>query len=195
VISHCLASPPSRAIIPTVTNEKDIVAPSFSMREAALSEATAIGELLRASYAEYRPNYTPEGWQRYYGILGDVESHFGRAEIIVAQRDGVLLGAVMFYADGSMSGQGDWPAGWAGILRLAVHPAHRGYGIGRALAEECVRRARDARVTTLALHATRWMSLSRAMYERMGFVRDESFDFVTRSGELAMGYRLDLDAG
>jgi hypothetical protein len=36
------------------------------------------------------------------------------------------------------------------------------------------------------------MAVSRGMYERMGFVRDPSFDFHTRSGVLAMGYRLDL---
>jgi ribosomal protein S18 acetylase RimI-like enzyme len=100
----------------------------------------------------------------------------------------------MFYPDGSQSGQGEWPAGWAGILRLAVHPSHRGKGLGRLLTDECIRRCRDAAIPTLALHATSWMSLSRAMYERMGFVRDESFDFVTRSGELALGYRLEVDS-
>ncbi len=101
----------------------------------------------------------------------------------------------MFYPDGSQSGQGEWPPGWAGVLRLAVHPAHRGHGLARLLTEECIRRSREAGIDTLALHATAWMAVSRAMYERMGFVRDESFDFVTRSGELAMGYRLELDRG
>jgi ribosomal protein S18 acetylase RimI-like enzyme len=98
----------------------------------------------------------------------------------------------MFFPDGSVSEQGEWPVGWAGVLRLAVHPAYRGHGIARTLTEECVRRCRDAGIPTLALHATEWMAVSRGMYERMGFVRDESFDFHTRSGVLAMGYRLDL---
>jgi ribosomal protein S18 acetylase RimI-like enzyme len=98
----------------------------------------------------------------------------------------------MFYPDGSLSEQGEWPEGWAGVLRLAVHPTYRGQGIARALTQECVRRAREAGISTLALHATEWMSVSRGMYERMGFVRDESFDFVTRGGTHAMGYRLDL---
>ena len=99
----------------------------------------------------------------------------------------------MFYPDGSLSGQGEWPEGWAGVLRLAVHPSHRGEGIGRLLTEECIRRCREAGIGTLALHATAWMAVSRGMYERMGFVRDESFDFVTRSGELAMGFRLAVE--
>ena len=164
------------------------------VRDARIDEAGVIAALIQASYAQYEPEYTREGWQRYFGMLGDVESHFGRAEVIVAEREGVVVGCVMFYADGVLSGQGQWPPGWAGILRLAVHPGSRDLGIGRALTQECIRRCRDRGIGTLALHATAWMAVSRGMYERMGFVRDESFDFVTRSGELAMGYRLDLDA-
>ena len=173
-------------------NDPHVEAPAFTLRDATLDEADAIAAVIKAAYAEYEPNYTTEGWQRYFGILGNVEGHFGRAEVIVAEHEGALAGCVMFYPDGSLSGQGEWPAGWAGILRLAVHPSHRGHGLARALTQECIRRARDAGIDTLALHATAWMAVSRAMYERMGFVRDESFDFVTRSGELAMGYRLTV---
>jgi ribosomal protein S18 acetylase RimI-like enzyme len=167
-------------------------APAFALRHARREEAWAIGDLLQASYAQYERHYTPEGWQRYFGMLREVSSHFGRAEVIVAEREGGLAGCVMFYPDGSLSEQGEWPEGWAGVLRLAVHPTYRGQGIARALTQECVRRAREAGISTLALHATEWMSVSRGMYERMGFVRDESFDFVTRGGTHAMGYRLDL---
>ena len=172
--------------------ERQTNSPPTTLRDANPDEAGAIAEVIKAAYAQYEPNYTPEGWQRYYGLLGNVGSHFGRAQVIVAERDGAIAGCVMFYPDGSLSGQGVWPAGWAGVLRLAVHPAHRGHGLARALTQECIRRCRAAAIPTLALHATSWMSLSRAMYERMGFERDASFDFVTRSGELAMGYRLGL---
>ena len=172
--------------------ERHIQASAKTLRDAGPDEADAIGALLQAAYAQYESSYTPEGWQRYYGMLGEVRSHFEHAQVIVAEHNGVMTGSVMFYPDGSLSEQGEWPAGWAGILRLAVHPAFQGHGIGRALTEECVRRARGAGIATIALHATEWMAVSRAMYERMGFVRDESFDFFTRSGVQAMGYRLDL---
>jgi ribosomal protein S18 acetylase RimI-like enzyme len=164
----------------------------LTLRDARPNEANAIADLIKVAYAQYEPNYTPEGWQRYFGLLGNVEIHFGRAQIIVAECDGIIAGCVMFYPDGSLSGQGEWPEGWAGVLRLAVHPAYRGLGIGRALTHSCVSRCRAAGIPTLALHATSWMAVSRAMYERMGFERDESFDFVTRSGEMAMGYRLEI---
>src|SRR5581483_6710642 len=99
---------------------------------------------------------------------------------------------VTFYADGSKSGQGEWPAGWAGVLKLAVPPASRGAGIGRALVEECLRRAREAGVDAVALHSTEWMSTARGMYARMGFVREESFDFVPGPGVVGMGFVLRL---
>ena len=99
----------------------------------------------------------------------------------------------MFYPEGAQSRQGDWPQGWAGILRLAVPPGSRGQGIGRALVEECLVRARRLRVKTVALHSTEWMTVARGMYERMGFVRAPDFDFVPRPGVVGMGYRLDVD--
>jgi len=78
------------------------------------------------------------------------------------------------------------------VVRLAVLPAARGLGIGGALIEECLRRARESGATTLALHTTEWMTVARAMYERMGFLRAPEFDFYPRSGVVGLGYRHDL---
>jgi ribosomal protein S18 acetylase RimI-like enzyme len=100
---------------------------------------------------------------------------------------------VTFYADGSRSRQGEWPPGWAGILRLAVPPACRGGGIARGLIEECLRRCRARGIATVALHTTTWMAVARAMYERIGFVRTPAFDFFPRPGVVGMGYRYDFD--
>jgi ribosomal protein S18 acetylase RimI-like enzyme len=187
-----LAAQPSEVIIAIGMQERHAEIQPITLRDARTEEAEAIGVLLRASYAQYEAAYTPNDWPRYYGMLGDVSRHFEHARIIVAEMGGALAGSVMFYPDGSRSGQGEWPEGWAGILRLAVHPDFRGHGIGRLLTEECVHRARAVGAQTVGLHATEWMAVSRGMYERMGFVRDESFDFVTRGGTHAMGYRLDL---
>ena len=53
---------------------------------------------------------------------------------------------------------------------------------------------RYLRIPTLALHTTDFMAVAKSMYERMGFLRDESFDFVPRSGIYAYGYRLDVSS-
>jgi ribosomal protein S18 acetylase RimI-like enzyme len=73
-----------------------------------------------------------------------------------------------------------------------VPPDQRGAGVGRSLVEEAMRRCRERGVKTLALHTTVWMDVARNMYERMGFVRVQSFDFHPRPGVIGMGYKLDL---
>src|SRR4051794_27764841 len=108
------------------------------VRDVRPDELDAVSALITASYLEYEPFYTAETWPRYIGNVGRVRDLPGGAELMVAEVEGVLVGAVTFFADGSKSGQGDWPAGWAGILRLAVPPEHRGLGAGRALVEECL---------------------------------------------------------
>jgi ribosomal protein S18 acetylase RimI-like enzyme len=161
------------------------------IRDALPGEATAVGDLVRAAYAELQPAY-PADWSRYFDMVGRMEGHFEKADVIVAEQAKRLIATVTFYRDGAQSAQGPWPADSAGVLRLAVSPDARGLGLARRLTEECIRRCRDAGIPTLALHTTDWMPVAKAMYERMGFTRDDSFDFVPRSGIYAYGYRLEV---
>ncbi|HWO73530.1 MAG TPA: GNAT family N-acetyltransferase, partial [Dehalococcoidia bacterium] len=144
------------------------------IREARPSEAEAVGRLVQAAYAQYESSYPPEAWKRYFEMLGRMDGHLEKAQVLIAEIGGRLAGSVTFYPDGSLSGQGEWPPRWAGMLRLAVLPEHRGRGVGRALVEECIARCRKLGIETLGLHTTEWMDVARGMYERMGFVRDQS---------------------
>jgi GNAT superfamily N-acetyltransferase len=164
----------------------------ITFRNARPDELDALSTLIRAAYVEYETSYPPAVWPRYYEAVGNTRDLPAAAELIVAESAGRVVGCVTFYADGRESGQGEWPKGWAGILRLAVPPDQRGAGVGRALVEEAIRRCRERGITTLALHTTVWMDVARNMYERMGFVRDPAFDFHPRPGVIGMGYRLDL---
>jgi ribosomal protein S18 acetylase RimI-like enzyme len=166
---------------------------AVTIRDAAPAEADAVSEVIRAAYADLESAY-PADWARYYEMVVKVERHFESAEIIVAEQAGRLIACVFFYRDGSLSAQGPWPEGSAGVLRLAVVPEARGLGLARRLTDECIRRCREYGIATLALHTTDWMPVAKAMYERMGFVRDASFDFVPRSGVYAYGYRLGIEA-
>jgi GNAT superfamily N-acetyltransferase len=168
------------------------------IRNAHAEEAAAVGDVIRAAYAEFEARY-PADWSRYFEMIGRMDGHFEKGEVIVAEAtslseprtDANILAAVIFYPNGSLSGQGEWPEGWAGMLRLAVQPEYRGKRIGAALVEECIRRCRLRRISTLGLHTTEWMQVA-PMYERMGFIRDESFDFVPRPGIYAYGYKLAI---
>jgi GNAT superfamily N-acetyltransferase len=166
--------------------------PTVTFRNARPDELELLSGLIGAAYAEYESSYPPAVWPGYYATVTNTRDLPPAAELIVAETEGRIAGCVTFYADGRDSRQGEWPQGWAGILRLAVPPDKRGAGIGRALVEEAIRRCRERGVRTLALHTTVWMDVARNMYERMGFVRDERFDFHPRPGVIGMGYRLDL---
>ena len=54
---------------------------------------------------------------------------------------------------------------------LVVVPEAQGQGVGRALAHECIRRARRDGAAVFALHASALMHVALPMYERMGFRR------------------------
>ena len=121
--------------------------------------------------------------------MSDVQSRMADSELIIAEINNHIAGAVTLYPQGSDNG---WPEGWAGIRLLAVHPDYRGQGIGRALMEECIRRCRERGTKTLGLHTTELMKVAREMYERMGFKRTHEFDFHPTPDNVVYAYRLDL---
>ena len=57
-------------------------------------------------------------------------------------------------------------------LGLMVAAGYRRRGIGRALLEQAVAWARDARVSKLELHVFPWNEPAIALYESFGFVRE-----------------------
>jgi len=162
------------------------------LRDARPAEHDEVSELIRDAYLEYQPHFPPEVWEGYLRNIMDVPSRLGVADLIVAEVAGRLSGAVTFYPEASHSERESWPAGWAGVRLLAVHPEARGLGIGRALMDECLRRCRQLSVPALGLHTTELMNVARGMYERMGFVRTPDYDFEAGPGLVVMAYRLDL---
>lgn len=87
---------------------------------------------------------------------------------------------------------GAWPDGWASIRLLGVSPQARGLGIGRALMQECLRRARADGAVTMGLHTTKLMDVARAMYLRLGFARAPAYDFHPAPDFTVEAFRLDL---
>ena len=162
------------------------------LRDARPEEYDEVSELIRDAYLEYQNHFPPDAWEGYVRNIMDVASRLGVADLIVAEVAGRLSGAVTFYPGASHTERESWPAGWAGVRLLAVHPDARGLGIGRALMDECLRRCRQLSVPTLGLHTTELMNVARGMYERMGFVRTPDYDFKVGSGLVVMAYRLDL---
>ena len=60
-------------------------------------------------------------------------------------------------------------AGESHLLNIAVHPARRGQGIGRALLTECIRRAARAGASLIYLEVRAGNDAAQMLYRSMGF--------------------------
>ena len=169
------------------------------VRAAGPSDLPAVRRVLLAAYQEYAATLPPAVFGRYLTDILDVGSRAEAGELLVAEHGGRVVGTVTFYSDAAGEELG-WPAGWAGLRALGVEPRARRLGIGRALLEACLERARAAGAPVLCLHTAEFMTAAVTMYAAAGFRRDPAHDFEATS-ELALegvrpvpilAYRLDL---
>ncbi len=138
----------------------------YQIREFRVGDEAVINEVALAAFEEYRDHY--EEWEVFAGIVGTMSSLSENGELIVATVQGKVAGAVVYVGPGKKKSEffsPEWP-----ILRmLVVAPTYRGIGIGRALTEECIRRAERDRAPLIALHTSPIMRVALSMYERLGF--------------------------
>ena len=162
------------------------------IRDVCPGELDAVSLMLKEAFKEYKSSFPPEVWQSYLENIMDVHSRLNTAQLIIAKLNMQVVGTVTLYLDALRSSQEGWPPGWASIRLLAIHPAYRGRGIGRALMEECIHRCRKQNIKTIGLHTAKIMSVACKLYESMGFVRRPEYDFHPRPGTVVMTYALQL---
>lgn len=167
-----------------------------SVRDAHPGDREMIRALTLAAYSEFASVMEPAAWAGLDGaVRAALETEGEGVERIVAELDGEIVGSVMLYAPSTDAyGGAVKRAGWPELRLLAVAPMARGAGVGRALVDECVRRARASGATELGLHTSESLRAAVRMYERMGFERAPEYDFRPEGAELVMAYRLPLDA-
>ena len=168
--------------------------PELLIRDARSSDRDAICEVTLAAYHEYA-RQMPARWESYRQNILTTLADIKPAEQLVAEQGGAIVGNVLLYPALSIGPTRDgvpvrrlWPE----VRLLAVAPAARGRGIGTALMQECVRRARQSGAGVLTLHTTELMQAAMRVYERMGFVRAPELDFHPAPGLTIKGYRRAL---
>jgi GNAT superfamily N-acetyltransferase len=125
--------------------------------------------------------------------LRDAASRAEKAVLLVAVDDGGrLLGSVTYAPGGSPYAETAERADEAGFRMLVVDPAARGRGVGAALVEACVERARQAGAVTLRLSTQPEMTTAHRVYERLGFVRTPDHDWTPEPDVHLVTYALDL---
>ncbi len=150
------------------------MAPSFTVRVARPSDATAVDELLARSYGNLlAPDYDPE-------LLERALPKMTRAQ------DRLLTCGTWFVAelaDGRVGGCGGWTPerpgtgarepGLAHVRHFATDPAMTGRGIGRALLERSIAEATEAGFDRLESFST---LTAVPFYARFGFRTVERVD-------------------
>jgi ribosomal protein S18 acetylase RimI-like enzyme len=157
------------------------------VRDALPGELSAVGDLRVAAYRS--DGFLPED-SGYAPVLRALGAD-GNGDILVAA-DGPhlagpnLIGTVMlrYWPDGNVLRSEDE----AEIRALAVAPAARGRGVGRALLDAVMRRAAERGVRYLTLLTEPGMVVAQHMYTSAGFVRLPDRDWSPRPGQELLAY-------
>jgi len=146
------------------------------VRVAVKAELDDVVALFAPGLESYRGGTGDWILDAYLVDLLDARARFDVAETYIAVRNGTVVGSVAFYPDVVLEGWSNLPAGWAGFRALVVDPRARGAGIGRALVDRCLDRARELGRPTLGIHTIALLTDAVRLYERMGFTRCPEFD-------------------
>ena len=139
---------------------------AIHLRGFLSSDSLAVNAVAISAFEQYRDLYSD--WPVFLEKIGDMASLSRAGEIIVAEADGEIVGAVAYLGPSAPKAAFFDPS-WPIMRMLVVSPGARGAGVGRALAEECIARALRDNAEVFALHTSPIMSVALPMYERMGF--------------------------
>jgi len=159
---------------------------STSVRPATPADHEAIRELTVGVYVGdglASAGYLPE--------LANVEARAAATEMLVAEVDGHVVGAVALAAQGGPYAENAGP-GEAVFRMLVVERAARGRGIAEALVRACLIRAAELGATAMVISSQPQMAAAHRLYERLGFRREPSRDWSPRPGVDLLAYTRPL---
>ena len=161
---------------------------TLTIRPVRPEELTAVGALTVAAFQADKPS--PEG---YASTLADAQTRALHTGILVAA-DGQdrLIGAVALVLHGGPYAELSLAADEAEFRMLAVDPQGRGQGVGTALIEECLARARAAGKRRMVISTGEKMTAARRRYEALGFCRAAELDWSPEPGMQLLAYVLEL---
>lgn len=167
----------------------------LQIRDARAGDRDAAEGVTLAAFQEYAASKSNR-WENYRQNILAALAAVRPATQIVAEQNSEIIGSVLLYPRGTVI---TIPGGaitlrWPEARLLAVAPAARGQGVGAALMQECVQRARQSGERALALHTADVRNAAMRLYERMGFHRAPELDFEPAPGFTAKGYLLTLEA-
>lgn len=139
--------------------------PTIQLRDYLPQDACAVDALAVGAFDQFKEDYLDWPGSKAKQSVSALSAH---GEIIVAEQGTTLLGAVVYigpHRPKSPIFRSEWPI----IRMLVVAPEARGLGVGRALAQACLARARRDGAAVFALHTSELVSVALPLYQRMGF--------------------------
>ena len=140
--------------------------PSTILRDFREGDAQEVNRIALAAFGEFSSKYTD--WPALARILGRMSELADSGEIVVAETAPNIIGAVAYIPPHQPKAP-YFDKAWPIIRSLVVDPSHRMAGVGRALTDECIRRARRDKSSVIALHTSPILTVALPMYLRMGF--------------------------
>ena len=138
------------------------------LRDYQSSDAENLNRIAVSAFDQFRNHYSD--WPAMRAGLSKTSDLGVSGEVIIAELQGAFAGAVAYFGPNSQKAA-FFDQRWPIIRMLVVDPAFRGKGIGRALSDECVARARRDGSPIIALHTSPIMSVALPMYLKMGFAK------------------------
>ncbi len=129
---------------------------TYSLRPAKASDASDVADLVDAAYGHYveRIGMLPGP------MTEDYTEVIRTSDVTVAESDGAIVGVVVL----AVTDEGFL------VANVAVHPSHRGRGLGRALLDFAEAEARRAGFDSVYLYTHEQMTENLALYSRRGYV-------------------------
>ena len=159
----------------------------LEIRHPREDEYDKVASMKVDAFAEFAAGMSPDAWAQFAQRIADVNTKDSTGELLVAIRDGRIVGAITLYSHSD-----DLHPGAYTIKGLAVPPSDRGTGVGSALLAWCMERARADGRARLVATTTPEMEDAIQLYTKHGFVRDPSLDEKPAPGVVASGYAVEL---
>jgi len=128
----------------------------------------------------------------YAASVRDVAGRRGHGDLLIAEEDGVIVGAVMLcssdseYAEVSRADEMEFRF-------LAVDPQRWGQGIGERLVMACEEQAHACGIPAMTICVIDINAAAHRFYERLGYSRLPERDWQPRPGMNLLGFQKALD--
>ena len=165
---------------------------AIEVRDLRPDEFAEAGRVTAAAYEEFAPGAASPN-RDYLDRVADVAGRAEHAVILGAFDGDRVLGSVTLELEDRIRGGFGRPPlaeDEAHVRMLGVDPDLQRRGIGAALMEAAIERARSAGKRRLTLETAEVMTVAQAMYERMGFRRGP--DWVPDGSFRLLTFELDL---